>query len=395
MNDLAKYIDFGQGVANPGYIWNIKEVMRRADAGEKLTIGFIGGSITQGSLSSTPQKCYAYLVYKWWVDTFPEAEFKYVNAGIGGTTSQFGVARAEDDLLAAKPDFVIAEFSVNDESTEHFEETYEGLVRKILSSEFHPALMLVHNVCYNNGASAELVHSRIARHYNLPSVSMQSTLYKALLNCRFDNRRITPDDLHPNDCGHELVSMVITKRLEEIKNTVKAEYETAKTADKFFNSASMTSKSAQPDALPAPLTANAYEDSVRYRNDNSTPVLDGFTADTSEQRDITDCFKKGFTASKKGAGITFKVSGSCIAVQFRKTINKPAPIATAIIDADESNAVKLDANFDETWGDKLELYTLLEHGENKEHTVQIKITEAGDADVSEFYLVSVIASGKR
>ena len=395
MNDLAKYIDFGQGVANPGYIWNIKEVMRRAEAGEKLTIGFIGGSITQGSLSSTPQKCYAYLVYKWWVDTFPEAEFKYVNAGIGGTTSQFGVARAEDDLLAAKPDFVIAEFSVNDESTEHFEETYEGLVRKILSSEFHPALMLVHNVCYNNGASAELVHSRIARHYNLPSVSMQSTLYKALLNCRFDNRRITPDDLHPNDCGHELVSMVITKRLEEIKNTVKAEYETAKTANKFLNSASLTNKSNQSGTLPAPLTANAYEDSVRYRNDNSTPVLDGFTADTSEQRDITDCFKKGFTASKKGAGITFMVSGSCIAVQFRKTINKPAPIAAAIIDADESNAVKLDANFDETWGDKLELYTLLEHGENKEHTVQIKITEAGDADVSEFYLVSVIASGKR
>lgn len=48
MNDLAKYIDFGQGAANPGYIWDIKNVMKRAEAGEKLTIGFIGGSITQG-----------------------------------------------------------------------------------------------------------------------------------------------------------------------------------------------------------------------------------------------------------------------------------------------------------------------------------------------------------
>ena len=57
MNDLAKYIDFGQGAANPGYIWNIKNVMKRAETGKKLTIGFIGGSITQGSLSSTPQKC--------------------------------------------------------------------------------------------------------------------------------------------------------------------------------------------------------------------------------------------------------------------------------------------------------------------------------------------------
>ena len=109
MNDLAKYIDFGQGAANPGYIWNIKNVMKRAEAGKKLTIGFIGGSITQGSLSSTPQKCYAYLVYEWWVRTFPNARFEYVNAGIGGTTSQFGVARAQDDLLSKNPDFVIAE----------------------------------------------------------------------------------------------------------------------------------------------------------------------------------------------------------------------------------------------------------------------------------------------
>ena len=34
---------------------------------------------------------------------------------------KFGVARAQDDLLDAEPDFVIAEFSVNDESTGHFE----------------------------------------------------------------------------------------------------------------------------------------------------------------------------------------------------------------------------------------------------------------------------------
>lgn len=60
-------------------------------------------------------------------------------------------------------------------------ETYEGLVRKILSSKPQPALMLVHNVCYNNGSSAQLVHSRIAKHYNIPSVSMQSTLYKAIV----------------------------------------------------------------------------------------------------------------------------------------------------------------------------------------------------------------------
>ena len=43
----------------------------------------------------------------------------YCNAGIGGTTSEFGAARVGTDLLEERPDFVIVEFSVNDESTEH------------------------------------------------------------------------------------------------------------------------------------------------------------------------------------------------------------------------------------------------------------------------------------
>ena len=67
--------------------------MRKAKSGEPITVGFLGGSITQGCLSSTPETCYAYLVYEWWKKQFPDTSVTYVNAGIGGTTSQFGVAR--------------------------------------------------------------------------------------------------------------------------------------------------------------------------------------------------------------------------------------------------------------------------------------------------------------
>ena len=34
----------------------------------------------------------------------------------------------------------------------------------------------------------------------------------------------------------------------------------------------------------------------------------------------------------------------------QKTIHKPAPVGVAVVDNDEEHAVKLDANFDETWG---------------------------------------------
>ena len=46
-------IDLEKGIANVGDVSRMKEVMARAKRGERLVIGFIGGSITQGSLSST------------------------------------------------------------------------------------------------------------------------------------------------------------------------------------------------------------------------------------------------------------------------------------------------------------------------------------------------------
>ena len=44
-------IDLEKGIANVGDVSRMKEVMARAKRGERLVIGFIGGSITQGSLS--------------------------------------------------------------------------------------------------------------------------------------------------------------------------------------------------------------------------------------------------------------------------------------------------------------------------------------------------------
>ncbi len=365
-------LNYEAAVANRGNQARIKKVFRRAQQGEKLTIGFLGGSITQGSLATKPELCYAYRVYEWWCRTFPNAEFVYLNAGIGATDSQFGCARADSDLLAYKPDFCIVEFSVNDSATPHYMETYEGLVRKIYGAEWKPAVLLVHNVCYDNGANAQLMHGKVARYYDLPAVSMQSCIYPELVSGRLENREITQDDLHPNDYGHELVASVITYFLEKILGDAGQEEEEA--------------------VLKAePMTLNAYEHSVRYRNDNSRPVMKGFSADGEEQKWITDIFKKGWTASEKGASIRFEVEGSCIGVQYRKTVQLPAPVAELILDGDEEHPFILDANFGETWGDKLELATVLEHGEDKLHTVEIRLREVHEGDKLPFYLVSVIA----
>jgi lysophospholipase L1-like esterase len=264
-------INTDNGWVNRGNLYRMKQLMRRAKQGDRMTLAFLGGSITQGSLSSQYTNCYAYLVYDWFVKRFPKTAFTYVNAGVGGTTSQFGVARADEDVLRYKPDFVIIEFSVNDEDTEFYQETYEGLVRKIYGNISKPAVLLVHNICYDTGVSAERVHREIGSHYNLPSVSMKTTIYPEVVSGAIENRQITPDDLHPNSDGHALLAEVVTAFLDKVYVQMEEEE--------------------KPFAMPAPLTTNAYAQVKRYQNHNSAPECSGFTADKTFQKYVNDMFR--------------------------------------------------------------------------------------------------------
>ena len=375
-------IDNSKGLIHVGNDERILACMARALKGEAIKVAFLGGSITQGSLASTPEKCYAYLTYTWWKEQFPKADITYINAGIGGTTSHLGTGRVEEEVLSYRPDFVIVEFSVNDADTDpHFEETYEGLVRRILKAPFQPALLLVHNVRYDDGGNAEAIHCPVEKHYDLPGVSMKSAIYPYIADGQIERRDITPDDLHPNDAGHKLVADVITWYLAREKKKAEEGLQEGKN----FR--------VGETVLPAPITANGYETAHRYRNDELKPVVcEGFVKDTAIQSCVADCFKKGFSAAKINDKIVFEVEASSIAVQYRKTVRKPAPVAELILDGDKEHAFKLDANFEEDWGDCLFLETVLEHGERKNHTVEIRITEAHEDDREVFYLVSLITA---
>ena len=315
-------------------------------------------------------------------DKFPASAITYVNAGIGGTTSQFGVARADSDLLSKEIDFTIVEFSVNDKDNEHFLETYEGLIRKIYSYRTEPAVLIVNSVYYSDGANAQAQHVRIGKAYDLPCVSMKPTLYEKVQDGTYTSRDVTEDDLHPNDEGHGLMAEVIISFLEMVYEELQSGDEAA---DNHLDVQKMT-----------PVTLNAYENSVRYQNDNSETVLtenEGFTADGQPQHDIREIFRRGWTADKKGAHIGFDIEGSCIGVQYRKSVAKPACVARAVVDGDMDKAVVLDGNFEETWGDSLHLDTIAEHLPYGRHHVDIELIETHEDDKVPFYLVSVIGSG--
>lgn len=361
-----------RGMVNRGNWSRLKSVMERAERGEELVIGFFGGSITQGSLATARERCYAYRTFKWWEETFPQTQFHYVNGGIGGTSSLFGVSRAVTDLLMYRPDVVVVDFSVNDENTDFFQETYEGCIRRILKWDTKPAVILLNNVFYDTGDSAQDRHNQIGARYGLPCVSMRESLYQDIRRGIYRREDLTPDGLHPNDLGHQLLA-------EELKALLNRVYEERHLAEEEM-------------PFPDPLTANAWEKAVRWQITNADPVLSGFRADTAFKEGFYDHFKQGWIGKHTGDGITFSIECENIAVQYRKTVRHPAPIARLILDGDTDHAVLLDGNFQETWGDCLYLHPVLCHGEKKTHEIRIEIVEATPEDAECFYLMSLITA---
>ncbi len=348
----------------------LKALFRRAARGEELTLGFFGGSITQGSLATAPENCYAYRVYQWFVDTFPQAKFHYVNGGIGGTDSHYGVSRVVTDLLMYQPDFVVVDFSVNDTELPFRQETYEGVLRRILSWPSHPAVVLLNNIYYDTGLTAEDDHVAVGEHYGVPHVSIRDSLYREMKAGRYTRLQLTPDGLHPNDFGHGLVAGEITKLLAEV-NARRDEPE-------------------EESSFPAPLTANAYENARRLTIRERCPQLDGFRADAAEKLGHLDHWKNGWIGAHSGDKISFTVDASCIAVQYRKTVRRPALQAQLVLDGDSAHPVLLDGNFDEDWGDCLYLQPILRHGESVLHTVELTILPSDAENATEFYLLSLI-----
>lgn len=377
----------------------LKNLMKRAADGESLVIGFLGGSITQGSLSSTPQTCYAYLVYEWWKQAFPKTVFSFVNGGIGGTTSHYGGARAWKDVLCYRPDFVVVDFSVNDDANVFFEETYEGMIRRLLTAPSAPAVVVLNNVFYDTGKNAQDYHNRIASHYGVPHVSIKDTIYPRVESGEIVRANITPDNLHPNDKGHRLVADEICKFLESVKAELEKEEKTEEENSKIESPAENTvSKSTKTEpsitasaSLPIPLTANAYEHSRLIQIQDNEAILEGFLVDPIEKKGMLDIFKNGWTAAHTNDKIIFEIECSCLAVQYRKSVQQPVPKAKAVIDGDEEHAVILDGNFKEDWGDCLYLEPLLHHAERCVHRLEITVTDAEDI-VRPFYLVSLIVS---
>ena len=184
----------------------MQNVIKKAQSGEKVTVAYLGGSITEG-ISAGADGCYAKLTYDYFAQKFGTGDnVQYVNAGLSGTPSKLGILRLDRDVLAYEPDICFIEFAVNDGTETDYQNAYESIVRTLLQKNITPVLLFS---VTENDHSAQDYMKQIGEFYHLPMISYCDALRYLFANNRMTWKDFSDDQSHPNTEGHKLVASMV------------------------------------------------------------------------------------------------------------------------------------------------------------------------------------------
>lgn len=340
---------------NTGNQVRLAGAMKKAAAGEAITVAYIGGSITQGS-SAGDSGCYARLVTDWFEDTYPDSSINYVRAGIGATGSYIGVHRVQRDVLDNNPDIVFVEFSVNDttEATMRNVNSYDSLLRKIWNAESAPAIVCI-GMTQDSGISFQNYHYDIAKSYDLPFISYRNAILDVIDKGYIKWTDISDDNIHPNTQGHKVLADIIThylssadKNKENITGS-ESDFSTPYTKDKFADASLIT-----------PSNSDAFDPSgkiVSKPDNNFGNFIGCWTARGSNIFDGENTCLIFENVEAKNIGLLFgKVTGG-------------GTVLDVYIDDVLVNSV--DTRFPGGWGNYAEAAEIASFAEKGAHTVKI------------------------
>lgn len=348
-----------------GDVSRIAAALKKAEAGEDVTIGVIGGSITQGSSATGQDFCYASLLKKWWEETFPQSEITFINAGVGSTTSYLGVHRVEEDLLVYEPDFVVVEFAVNDAGGTFYKKCYDNLVRRIMSEEYNPAVLLLFTVM-EDGTSRQGDQALIGFQYQIPMISYGNMIMEEIAEGNFTWDDISPDNIHPNNTGHAMIAEALQVYLTDIYNRLD-EIETEVTPF-------------EKDCI----TKEVYMEAGILFADDIEPVQWG----SFERADVNTRFPQNWYTETGEESIIFEVEAANIGIMYQKMVNAGGGRYEVYVDGEK--VATLNADFIDGWGDYSETGEVYTSSEKAMHTVEIRKEEGSENSV--FALLGLLIS---
>lgn len=348
----------------------LAKVFKRAQAGEEITVAYLGGSITQGS-SAGNELCYARLTTNWLEEKFPEAKINYVNAGIGATGSYIGVYRADRDVLVHNPDLVFVDFSVND-TTEHTQrniESYDGVLRKLWLSESAPAIVTI-AMTQEDGTSFQEQHSAVCAAYDIPMISYKNAILDVIDNGHIVWKDISDDNIHPNIPGHAVLTELITSYLQDVIDELdtidtekESDFSTVYASDKYSSAALIVPEN------DTPANATGWDTKL-----DTFGNFGGYW----QVRSADGTFE-GMEPLK------FEVEAKSIGVFYGKLTNKGATFDVIV---DGEIAKTIDSDFSGGWGSYVEAEAVIDFDEYGAHTVEI-VPHTGKGGVARISAIAI------
>ena len=204
---------------------------------KKLTIGYLGGSITYGGSAKqviAGQKggielSYVNRISNWFKETYPNGTIETVNAGVSDTATNFGIYRLEKTLMNENghdiPDLVFIEYTTNDwfyntQSKEDLLIQIESLILNVWEiNPYAEIVFLSTNVAFKNDSNK--AYKEIGEKYNIPFIDVGATLRKAKkdkcgkLDEASGTYYYTTVNLHPSAAGYQVYFDTIKPVLEE------------------------------------------------------------------------------------------------------------------------------------------------------------------------------------
>jgi beta-N-acetylhexosaminidase len=288
----------------------LPNLFKKLQGGQPVTIAYLGGSITQAA------KGYREQTTAWLQQQYPEATITAINAGVGGTRSDLGCFRLQQQVLAHNPDLVFVEFAVNDKDSDPatIHETMEGIVRQIWRD--HPLT----DICFVYTMTAEMqsilskgrlpaaarAMEDVAEYYHIPSVdlclqivalsSAGKLIYQGKPEDHPDKMVFSADNVHPYpQTGHRLYTEALTRSLVQM--------------------ASQPLTAAGPHYPPAPFTPDRLEEVQMIPADHLQRTGAWATVAPAKENEgslTPDPFPVLLKTNIPGSAITIKFKGTMV-----------------------------------------------------------------------------------
>ena len=360
-----------ESVVSAGNNLRLKNVIERAQKGEQITIGTVGGSITEGALASSYEECWAMRFAARFGETYGTdggGNVTLVNSGVGGTPSPFGYTRYGRDILArvpesdpdGYPDLAVIEYAVNDWAEPTGCRCYESMVKEILSQPNRPAVILLFSA-RNDGWNVQNELQKIGERYDLLMVSVRDGLYKHL-DRDFPKKSFYKDEYHPNSTGHAMMADAMMAAVADAAAAETAETDIDLSVKPVYGTDFMGLKTAYGDSVPDGITVERGSfdkvDKTTYSNKPVGQVCGkNFCHGTSSGTDpmkITGVFRKCLIAWKAAAEDTYGTAEILVDGKVKATLKGGSG----------------------KWGQS-EVALVLDEKEAAEHTVEIRVVEEG------------------